>query len=188
MEPRRGFEELVNSELTLQHTIKGTNFFVSGTERPMGLTTEGKWRYYTGTLPSPYPELPGYSDNILPPDSVNGKSRFVRAGQNMYLTAQDGVRSLSSGTSAQVIRAGVPKGLNLEAATNGDLSGFFTNNEVLSTTGDLSSGSAIISNLDDTTGVEIDMYVGGTNIPVGTKVTAINESASSIVTGKELRC
>jgi hypothetical protein len=54
-----------------------------------------------------------------------GKVASMWLGKTFIITAEDGVRSLSSGSAAQMIRAGVPKALNLEAETNGDESGFF---------------------------------------------------------------
>ena len=163
MEPRRGFQQLPDSEMDVTYFIRLANFYVAGIDRVMSVTSDGDWRYYTGA--NPWPLVPGdVSQNIQPPDAINGKSRFVRAGQNIYLTAQDGVRSLSSGSTAEAIRAGVPKGLNLEAETNGDLTGFFDNNVVLDTTGTITGSSAIITKLDDTTGIEVDMYVGGIEV------------------------
>lgn len=162
-EPRRGFDYLPDSAMAAVHFIKNTNFYVGGVDLVIGLTSDGDLRYYTGV--NPWPMIPGnVSSNITPPNSLNGKSKFIKAGQNLYVTAQDGVRSLSSGTSAMMLRAGVPKGLNLAAATNTDQSGFFTNNVVLSTTGKITSSTAVINNLSDITGIAIDQYVTGTDV------------------------
>lgn len=163
LEPRRGFNELPNSSVDLIHFLRNTNFYVSGVDRILGLTSEGDFVYYTGA--NPWPAVPGdFCSGIVAPDAINAKSRFVKAGQNLYLTAQDGVRSLSSGSSAEVLRAGVPKGLNLEAETNSDTEGFFDNNTILSTTGNLTSASAIVTTLDDSTGIIVGQYVTGIDV------------------------
>lgn len=164
LEPRRGFEELIDSSIPFTEIIRLINFLIAGVDRIIALTSDGEMLYYTGGI-TPWVPVPGdFSAGIIPPNAMNGKSRFVRAGQNLYLTSQDGVRSLSSGVSAETLRAGVPKGLNLEAATNSDTQGFFNNNIVLSTTGDITAAAAIISNLADTTGVVIGQYVTGIEI------------------------
>lgn len=163
LEPRRGFEELADSAMTDIHFLRLSNFYIAGTDRVVGLSSDGDLLYYTGA--NPWPAIPGtVTTGIVAPDAVNGKSRFVHAGQNIYVTAQDGIRSLSSGASAAMIRAGVPKGLNLEAATNDDQSGFFDNNEVLATTGTLAASSALITNLDSVTGIAVGQYVTGTDV------------------------
>ncbi len=168
LEPRRGFEGLVNSEVSGIQFTRLTNFYILGTDRPIGLGSDFGLYYYTGA--NPWPSVPGsYSTNIQAPDPIYAKSRFVTAGQNLYVTAVDGIRSLSSGSSASMLRAGVPKGLNIQAETDSSTDGFFDNNNVLTTTGTLVSGSAIITVLGSTTGVVIDQYVTGIEIPA-TKV------------------
>lgn len=180
MEPRRGFEELPDSAMSLIHEKRLTNFFVAGEDRTVGLTSDGDLVYYTGA--NPWPAIPGdFGSGITAPDTINAKSRFIHAGQNLYVTAQDGVRSLASGEDSEILRAGVPKGLNLEAETTADSSGFFNNNVVLNTTGDLTAMSAIVSNLSDTTGIEVGQYVAGSGIPVGTKVLSIDPEAPIII-------
>lgn len=179
IEPRRGFDSLPNSAVNLAHFLRKTNFYVSGVNQLIGITSAGNLVYYNG---SSWQSLPGSnSTNVVAPDSVNAKNRFVQAGQNLYITAQDGVRSFSSGSSAQVIRAGVPKGLNLQAATNGDSSGFFNNNVVKSTTGNTTSGSALLTGLVDTSSVAEGQYVGGAGIPVGSKILSISQSSTVLI-------
>jgi hypothetical protein len=181
LEPRRGFKELAHStiaSITLKRLI---NFYINGADSILSLTSQNDVRYYNG---SSWSNLSGsFSTNIQAPDSINAKSRFIRAGQNLYLTSSDGIRSLSSGTSAQLLRAGVPKGLNVQASTNGASAGFLGNNTVLSTTGNLTSGSAVISNLGSTTGITVGQYVGDSlgHIPVGTTVSSITQSSTVIV-------
>jgi hypothetical protein len=179
LEPRRGFEGLDDSALAPVQISRLTNFFIDDEDRIIALTNEGDLLYYDPDLvPNPWVAVPGdFSSGIIAPNAINGKSRFIRAGQNLYLTSQDGVRSLSSGASAQTLRAGVPKGLNLEAETNGDTQGFFNNNIALSTTGDLTASGAIITNLADTTGIEIDQYVTGTEIPASLVVQDLTYTA-----------
>lgn len=176
MEPRRGFESLEDAAMDLLHYVRLCNFFVSGTDRIIALTSDGDLVYYTGA--NPWPAIPGdFSTGIEPPDAINGKSRFIVAGQNLYVTAQDGVRSLSSGPASEILPAGVPKGLNLEAETNGDTSGFLSNNTQVTTTGTVTNLSAIITAISDITGIEVDQYVSGTDIPAGTTVSTITPSA-----------
>ncbi len=179
-EPRRGFDGLLNSNVTGIHFIKLTNFYINGVDSVIGLTSDDDLVYYTGA--NPWPSVPGdVSSSIISPDSVDGKCKFVRAGQNMYVTAQDGIRSLSSGNGSKLIRAGVPKGLNLLAATNGDSSGFFTNNTIVVTTGDITSGGADIVNIGDATGVIVGSYVAGTGISANTTVTLIAEPTVIVI-------
>lgn len=180
LEPRRGFEGLADSAMANRHFVRLVNFYVEVIDRVIGLTDEGDMLYYTGA--NPWPAVPGdLSQGLVAPDAVYAKSRFVRAGQNLYTTAEDGPRSLSSGANAVTLRAGVPKGLNLKATVNNDASGFFETNEVLSTTGDITSSSALVQNLDDTTGIEVGQFVGGTGIPAGTKVLSITPAADLII-------
>lgn len=177
MEPRRGFEELPLAAMDFLYFARLTNFYVGGIDRIVGLTSDGDLAYYTGA--NPWPAIPGdYASDIVAPNAINAKCRFVHAGQNLYVTAQDGVRSLSSGTAAEILRAGVPKGLNLEAVTNGDSSGFFSNNTQVTTTGTVTNTSAFITQVDDPTSIEIDQYVSGVAIPSGTKVIDITPSAT----------
>lgn len=187
-QPRRGFGDLPNSEQTLLHYIRMTNFYISGTNRGIALQSDRSLTYYTGTIP--WPAVPGsVSDNIIAPDAISGKCKFISAGSNLYVTAQDGVRSLSSGSTAQMIYAGVPKGLNLLAATNASTSGFFSNNSALTTTATVTSGSNIIKAIADPTGIVLGQYVSTdpyltdpTAFPVGTVVTSIDLDAVILIT------
>lgn len=166
LEPRRGFDGLLDSVIAGATIVRLINFYIAGADRIVALTNEGDLFYYDEAMvPNPWVAVPGdFSTGIIPPNALNGKSRFVRAAQNLYLTSQDGVRSLSSGVSAQILRAGVPKGLNLEAETTSDTSGFFNNNIALATTGDITGSAAVITNLADTTGIQVDQYVTGTDV------------------------
>lgn len=181
--PRRGFDELPDSEMTGKHFRKMSNFYISGTDRTIALTSDDDLVYYTGA--NPWPAVPGdYSSNILNPDDTNGKSKFIHAGSNLYVTARDGVRSLCSGSGSEMIRAGVPKGLNLEAETNGDVDGFLSSNIVLSTTCNTTSGSDIISTISDTTGIAVGQYVATdpSVFPSGTVVDSISLASTVLIT------
>lgn len=163
IEPRRGFVGLSNSIQDIVHYLRQTNFYINGVDVLIALNSADVLQYYDGT--NPWPSVPGdFSTNILPPNALNGKCRFFKAGQNLYLTAQDGMRSLASGSGSEMIRAGVPKGLNIEAETNGDTSGFFDNNTVLSTTGKITNASPTLTNLASSTGIATGMYVTGIEV------------------------
>lgn len=179
-EPRRGFDQLVDAAVTNKTYKRAINFYVSGTERVIAWNSDGDLVYYTGANPSP--TVPGdYSTGLVSPDTTNAKCRFVKAGQNLYVTASDGIRSLSSGTTAETLRAGVPKALDVQADTNGDSSGFLENNVAVTTTGTVTNTSYSITALATTSGIEVGQYVSGTNIPADTTVTAISTSATIIV-------
>lgn len=179
MEPRRGFEGLLNADVDGVHFVRLGNFPILGLDSIIGLTNNGDLTYYTGA--SPWPAVPGFSSGIVAPDLINAKSRFIQAGQNLYVTAQDGVRSICSGSSCQIVRAGVPKALDLQGSTNGDTSGFFSNNIQVTTTGNVTNTSDMITGVDDTTGITIGQYVSGLGIPTGTKVSVITPSATVLV-------
>lgn len=175
-ESRRGFDQLPNSMLDGGVYLRRlSSFFVEGVDSILGLTSEGDAVYYTGDPVTPWPLIPGnVSQNILNPDDNFAKSRFLLAGHNIYLTALDGPRSLASGSSSTLLRAGVPKALNISGVTNGDQNGFFTNNIVLTTEGKVASGSNILTNLDSTT------LSDGTVISVGLYITG-SVSASKVI-------
>jgi hypothetical protein len=185
LEARRGFQELANSTIASTTIKRLINFYINSADTPLALTSANDVRYYNG---SGWTALSGNSTNIKPPDSIFAKSRFVKAGLNLYATSNDGIRSLSSGSSAKMLRSGVPKGLNIQATTNGASSGFFNNNTVLSTTGDIVSGASAVTNLASTTNIAIGQYVGDTlgNIPAGTTVSSITPSATALVTTGDL--
>lgn len=179
-EARRGFEELADSSVEDITYKRLVNFWIEGEDQIIALTNEGDLVYYTGD--TPWPAVPGdFSSDIVDPDSIHAKSRFALAGQNLYITSQDGIRSLASGPDQTMLRAGVPKGLNLSGVTNGDTSGFLNNNVVLTTTGNTTSASAILSHLAATTGIAVGQYVSGSGITVGTKVSSITPEATLIV-------
>lgn len=176
IESRRGFEGLAGSAIMTAFIAKGTNFKFNDEERVFVLTSDGDIKYYDEVTDA-YIAVGGLSTDVVNPDDFLAKSRFLKAGQNLYVTSIDGVRSLSQETNAEMLRAGVPKGLNLEAVTNGDVSGFFDNNTVLNTIADTTSGAPTLSNLGSTAGVVVGQYISGTNIPASTTVVSISQSA-----------
>lgn len=181
-EPRRGFEELASSDVAGLHFIKLTNFYISGTDRTIGLTSDNTLVYYTGA--NPWPAVPGsVSSNILPPNAMNGKCKFLHAGSNLYLTAKDGIRSLSSGSTASMIYAGVPVGLNLDAETNGASSGFFSTHVALTTTATLNSGNNVLTRINDTTGLVVGQYVSTDPVAASLVVQDLTYTAVTAGTG-----
>lgn len=181
LESRRGFQELANSEIALTEFIRLSNFPVANLDRIVALTDAGDVLYYNSTIPD-WVAVPGFSSGIQP-SGLLAKSRFVRGGQNLYLTTLESVLSLASANGSLMLRAGVPEGLDLEAASNGASSGFFTNNVVLSTTANITNTSVNITGLADRSGIAIGQYVQGTggNITAGARVSAITESATIII-------
>lgn len=180
LEPRRGFDSLIGSILPDGAIIiRQFNFTVLGVDSVVCLSSLGNAYYYDPTSMEAvkWLTLPGNSTGITPPEAVNGKSRFIRGNQNLYLTSQDGVRSMATGSGSLMVRAGVPQGLNLDAETNGDLEGFFDNNVVLATTANLVSGSALISDPLDTTGVAIGNFVTGSDLTATTSFQGITYSS-----------
>lgn len=179
VESRRGFEGIPDSAIAGVDILKATNFVYNDTSRVFVLLSSGALKFYVGGG-TPYTSLPGFSTGLTNPDNRNARSRLLKAAQNLYVTSADGIRSLSQETNAKVLHAGVPKGLNLEAVTNGDVSGFFDNNTTLTTLADTTSGAPTLSNLDSTAGVSVGQYVSGTNIPANTTIVSISESATVI--------
>lgn len=174
LEYRRGFDGLSGSTLSGDSWARLTNFPVSGTDRVIGLSGSGDLYYYNG---STLVAMSGLNSGYVAPNAL-AKNRFVKGGQNLYITDQSGVMSFSSGSGSSVIRAGVPKGLNLQAETSGASSGFLTNNTVATTTGDVSSGSAIITKVDDLTDIAIGQYIAGSGIPAGTTITDLTNAVT----------
>lgn len=160
LESRRGFEELEESEIPLTEFVRMTNFPVADLDRVVALNDDGDLLYYDATVPE-WVAVPGFTTGIQP-SGILAKSRFIRGGQNLYLTTLEGVLSLASENGSLMIPAGVPSGLDLQAETNGDTSGFFTNNVVLSTTANITNTSVDISGLADRSGIAVDQYVTGT--------------------------
>ncbi len=177
LESRRGFDALVSTELVGDSWARLFNFPVLGTDKVIGLTANGSLYYYNG---SGVTLLSGFSTGIVAPDDL-AKNRFIRGGQNMYLTEQTGVLSLSSGSGSSVLKAGVPRGLDLSAASNAASSGFLTANIVITTVGDVANTSAVITKIGDSTGVEVGQYVSGIGIPAGATVLSVANESIAVV-------
>lgn len=180
LESRRGFEGLPGTADGGGHTARLTNFPVDSVDSIIRISSDGDLECYDegGDVWAP---LDGYSSGLVAPN-VLAKNRFIRGGQNLYVTDQSSVLSMASGSGSDVLLAGVPKGLDLLAATNGDSSGFFTNNVAGSTTGKTVSGSPTITNIVDSSGITISQYVSGSGIPAGTTVIAVAPEADVLIT------
>lgn len=179
LESRRGFESVDGTASLSDHIIRITNFPVGGTDASIILTSDGDLNYHHAGDGS-QTALPGFTSGLVAPD-VLAKNRFVRGGQNLYLTNRDGVLSYSSGSGADVLPAGVPRGLDLTATATNDTSGFFTNNQVLATTAKITSGSLTLTKLASSSGVTEGMYVAGTGIPAMTTIISITQPAVVLV-------
>ncbi len=182
LQSRNGFEfayPLIEDE----KIIRITDFYIDSILRAIALTDLGNV-YYFDEFATPDPEwvfVPGLGTDIFPPDAINAKSRCYNISQNLYVTSLDGIRSLSSGSGSQMIRAGVPKGLNISGITNGDQLGFFNNNVVTSTTGNITSSSALVTNILDSSGIEIGQFISG--IEVDAEITIQDLTYSSELFG-----
>ena len=171
LEPRRGFEELPDSAIALTHIVRMINFTVDNLDRLIGLTAAGDVNWYNASTDT-WTAIPGLSAGIQKPNTL-AKSRFIRGNQNLYLTTFEGVLSLASSAGANMLRAGVPTALNLEATTTSDRSGFFSNNEVVRTTGTLSSGTPLVTDIDDTAGIEVGQFIGGFDLTASVTIQDI---------------
>lgn len=184
-ESRRGFSYLADSSLAGVTHDRLTNFEVTTINALISRGSDGTLRYYNpSSVPTPWATIPGnFSTSLTNPDDNNSRSRFIRAGGNLYCTSGEGLRSLASGTNSNLLRAGVPKGLDLEATVSLNATGFFSNNTVLVTTGNAASGSTTINNITgDTTKLVAGLYVSGTDIPAGTTIVSVADSSPVLVT------
>lgn len=179
LESRRGFESLPGSAHGGVYFKRLTNFPVVGVDRIVGLTSAGDLEYYDAAGDAMV-ALDGDSSGLVDPNAL-AKGRFNRGGQNLYITDQSGVLSLASGSGSDVLPAGVPKGLNCEAATTGS-SGFFTNNVAASTTGTVTSASPTITSVLDISDIAVGQYISASGVTVGTTVAAIVDAAQKLVT------
>jgi hypothetical protein len=184
LESRRGFEGLPGTAGVGVYAKRLTNFPVDGLDSIIRLSSDGDLEYYDPATDA-WVSLDGYVAGLVDPNAL-AKTRFVRGGQNLYITDQAAVLSLASGSGSKVLYAGVPKGLNLAAVTDGSSSGFFTNNVEASTTGDITNGSPTVSRIADSTGIEVGQYVSATGIPAGTTVTAVSPSEDALITTGDL--
>lgn len=114
--PRRGFDRLPGPFTNLDNRGQSTMFYDGKTLVHNGASTLS---YHTGLA------LTDYSGSYSPPDSAT-PIRGVESNENFYFTTSTGIKKLTSGTSTPT-SAGMPKGLDLQAAVSGS-SGFLGNN------------------------------------------------------------
>lgn len=169
-EPRRGFAltgflPLSSDRVTAFSGYQGVRIFAYGTDQ-LGYDAGAGPITYTGSYPPPDPDV--------------ADVRFVEANKNLYFTTAQGLYKLDSYTATPV-KAGVPKGLDLQLALSGT-SGFMTPKIAVSVTGKTVSGANTLSLLSDTGGIFIGQYVAGTGITSGTKVSSITPSAVVLIT------
>jgi hypothetical protein len=178
LQSRNGFE-LAYPLIEDETIIKMTDFYIDSVLSAVVLTDAGNVYYFDeSAVPDPdWVLIPGISADVFAPDIINAKSRFYNISQNLYLTSLDGIRSLSSGSGSQMIRAGVPKGLNISAETNGDQLGFFSNNTVNSTTGNITASSPLVSNILDSSGIEVGQFISGVDVDAKATIQDLTYSA-----------
>jgi hypothetical protein len=172
-ESRRGFGKLTYP-----------NFPNTSDRGNHGITYQGyKIAHYGTNALAYYDPASGwqtYSGTYTHPDSTIGcKAHFFQANKNLYLTTGTGVKKLDiyNGTPGT---AGIPKGLDLQLALTG-ASGFMSANNVLTTTGTTTNGSANLAVLTSTTGIAAGQYVYGTGIPSGTTVSSLTASSTVLI-------
>lgn len=112
--------------------IRTTDFYVLGIRTQIVLTSLGNLYYQASGA---WVALPGLNSSIVAPNTTNAKSRFIRMGQNLYVTSAGGILSMCSGSGSNMIHAGVQKGLDLVATSLNTQTGFLTNNPITTLTG-----------------------------------------------------
>lgn len=114
------------------------------------------------------------------PDALLARSRFVLANRNLYVTTDTGLWKTDV-YNAPFFRAGVPPGLDIQASLTGS-SGFLQANEAASVTADVASGSPILTGITSVDGIVVGQIATGLGIPVGSKVTAVQDTALVVQT------
>ena len=175
LEPRRGFDSLTNSAIAATNFVRLVNFPVDGAERIIALTDLGEVLWYDAVALDWF-AIPGLSTNINPINRL-AKSRFVRGAQNLYLTTLSGVLSMASASGSNMLRAGVPVGLDLLASTTSDRTGFFSTNDLTSTTGAITNASNQLRDIGDTSGIAVGQFVGGFDITAAVTIQDISYAA-----------
>lgn len=170
-ESRRGFNYVTG---TLPLSNDRVNNFTSFQSTQVISYSSSKLAYYTGSAWSTY------SGTYLPPDSTLAQVRFYEANKNLYISTSTGVYKLDTVTGTPS-RAGVPKGLDLQLSLTG-ASGFFGVNNQAIITGTVTNTSPTISLLSSLGGIAVGQYINGTNVPSGTTVSSITQSAQVLIT------
>lgn len=166
-ESRRGFDLLAGGfPSTDDRGTRGVSFQTF----KVAHYSASKLAYHNGTT------WIDYSGTFDHPDSTLAKVRFFEANQNLYISTATGVKKLDTynGTPGS---AGIPKGLDTQVSLTGS-SGFFTTNSVATVTGTTTNLSPNLSVLSSITGLEAGMYIFGTGITSGTKISSITASAT----------
>lgn len=155
-ESRRGFEEVTGSFQEISPTVRATDYLTVDGPGIVGLTAAG---LIQALIAGTWEEFTGLNSGVKNPNDLDSKSRFTKFGSNLALTSKDSVRVMEQ-TTSEIRRAGVPKGLDLQATVTGD-SGFLTSNIDTQTTGTTTSASENLTNLGDMTGITEGLFVAG---------------------------
>lgn len=175
MQPRRGFDAIPNTAIPGQEFLRITNYLVNLIPSIIAIPTNRVLKYFNlisntwNLLPVAFPDWLTVNNPNIP----YANSRFVEAGQVLYVTAADGPRSLPSGDGSFLLRAGVPKATTITAALSADVSGFLQQNVILNTVGSVGNGNPIVFAVINMSGVSPGNYVSGNSIPEGSAVSQI---------------
>lgn len=159
--------------------------FPSGADRARRLAVyQGKlFAHYGGDQIAWYDDNTGWqvdAGTFPSPNALLARSRFVLANKNLYVTTSSGLWKTDV-FNAPFVRAGVPPGLDIEAALSGS-SGFLQSNDAVSVTADIASGSPILTGITSVDGILEGQIVTGTGIPAGSKVTSVQDTALAVQT------
>lgn len=170
-EPRRGFSYVPGS---FPNTNDRANNFVNFQSVQIASYSNSNLAYYSAGAWNTYP------GTYLPPDSSLAQTRFFEANQNLYFSTSSGVWKLDTYTATPV-KAGVPKGLDLQVALTG-ASGFLGTNIAATLTGTTAIGSANLTLLSSLASVSFGQFILGAGISPGTTVSSITQSAQVLIT------
>lgn len=170
LQPRRGFDRLEGEFPLVSDRAERYARFKGVLVSKYGGTEFAKyvgsaWVSYAGSFPNP--------------DDTLARGRFVQENKNLYLTTSTGLWKLDD-PSGTPVRAGAPRGLDLQLALTGS-SGFFLPQQQFTFTATTTSGSANLTNPVGFTG-SVGQFLSGTNIPVGAKVASITAQALVLTT------
>jgi hypothetical protein len=170
LQPRRGFTRLTGEFALVSDRAERYERFKGVLIAKYGGTKLAKyqsnaWVPYSGSYPNP--------------DDTLARGRFFQENKNLYLTTSTGIWKLDDPLN-QPVRAGVPRGLDLQLQLSGS-SGFFQPQERFSFTATTTAGSANLTNPVGFTG-SVGQFLAGTNIPVGTRVSSITPETLVLTT------